>query len=67
MDESYRDWYRHKWLWILFQMKEKFDKTVTLKGITVDTLNTLLDFLYTQKIAVDEENVSDLLYAASIM
>ena len=48
-------------------MKEKFDKTVTFKDITSGAMNALLDFLYTERIVMTEENVSDMLHAASIM
>ena len=48
-------------------MKEKYDKTVTFKDITADAMNAILDFLYTETIVLTEENVSDILHAASIM
>ena len=48
-------------------MKEKFDKTVTFQDITSDAMNAILDFLYTETIVLTEENVSDMLQAASIM
>ena len=48
-------------------MKEKYDKTVTFKDITTDAMEALLEFIYTEKIVLNEENVSDILHAASIM
>jgi len=48
-------------------MKEKYEKTVPFKGITPETMKALLEFLYTETIVLTEENVSDMLYAASIM
>jgi len=48
-------------------MKEKYDKTVTFKDITPDAMNTLLEFLYTERIVLTEDNVANILQAASIM
>jgi len=48
-------------------MKEKFDKTITLKSITPDAMKALLEFLYTETIVLTEENISDMLHAASIL
>ena len=48
-------------------MKEKYEKSVTLKDVTPEAVTALLDFLYTAEIALTEESISDLLYAASIM
>ena len=48
-------------------MKEKYDETVTFKGITAEAMNAILDFLYTETIVLTEENISDILHAASIM
>ena len=48
-------------------MREKNEKVVTFKDITPFAMKTLLDFLYTEEIVLTEDNVSDILYAASIM
>ena len=48
-------------------MKEKYEKTVTFKNITPDAMNALLEFLYTETMVLTEENVADILHAASIM
>ena len=48
-------------------MEEKNNKTVPLKDITSDAMNALLNFLYTETIVLTEENISDMLYAASLM
>jgi len=48
-------------------MKEKYDRTVTFKDITSDAMSALLEFLYTERIVLTEDNVASILQAASIM
>ena len=48
-------------------MKEKYDKTVTFEDITAEAMGAILDFLYSETIVLTEENVSEMLHAASIM
>lgn len=49
------------------EMKEKQQHAVELKGISPATISILLDFIYTEAVCVDTENVQDLLPAACLL
>ena len=48
-------------------MKEKYEKTVDFQDITSEAMEILVDFMYTKEITLTEENVSDVLQAASML
>ena len=49
------------------QMKEKYEKIVHCKDVSEDAMETLVNFMYTEEITLTEENVSDILHAASML
>lgn len=49
------------------EMKEKEQHVIELKGISSSTIAILLDFIYTEAVCVDTENVQDLLPAACLL
>ena len=48
-------------------MKEKYEKNIHIEGVTANAMELVLDFLYTTSIDLVEENVRDVLDAASLM
>ena len=48
-------------------MKEKQDNKADVKGISVDTMETILNFIYTSEITITNYNVYDVLAAADYM
>ena len=48
-------------------MKEKYEKTVNFENITQKAMEALVLFMYTEEITLTEENVSDILHAASML
>ena len=48
-------------------MKEQYFKDVKLSGVTPSALEEVLNYMYTEKITLSEENVCDVLQAASLM
>ena len=48
-------------------MKEKHEKTVKFRDVTWEAMKALVDFTYTEEITLTEENVSDILHAASML
>ena len=48
-------------------MKEKYEKTVKFRDVTWEAMKALVDFMYTEEITLTEENVSDILHAASML
>ncbi|XP_076815968.1 kelch-like protein 23 isoform X2 [Clavelina lepadiformis] len=51
----------------LSEMKEKHEKTACINGISVDTMETILSFIYTSEITITNYNVYDVLAAADYM
>jgi len=51
----------------VLQMKEQYFKDVKLFGVTPSALEEVLNYMYTEKITLSEENVCDVLQAASLM
>ncbi|XP_076799689.1 kelch-like protein 23 [Clavelina lepadiformis] len=49
------------------EMKEKQDNKADVKGISVDTMETILNFIYTSEITITNYNVYDVLAAADYM
>ena len=49
------------------QMKEKHEKTACINGISVDTMETILSFIYTSEITITNYNVYDVLATADYM
>ena len=49
------------------EMKEKYENSVTIHNISTKSMQTIIDFIYTGKIAIDNENVMDLLSAADYL
>ena len=52
---------------IVLKMKETFQTEADVQGVGAETLATILDFSYTQKILVGSENALDLYIAADYM
>ena len=48
-------------------MKEKYQKVVKIRGIKEDAMEEILEFVYCGKIQLNDNNVSNVLEAASIM
>jgi len=48
-------------------MKEKSSKEIHIKSITSEAMKEILKSIYTQKISFSEENISDIVHAASLM
>ena len=49
------------------EMKEKYDKTITIKGINAHTFRAILDWIYTGKIELNEDNLDETLQAVSML
>ena len=49
------------------EMKEKYENSVTIHNISTKSMQTIIDFIYTGKIVIDNENVMDLLSAADYL
>ena len=43
------------------EMKEKYADVVTIDGVDASSLESLLNFIYTEKIGINQQNVFDLL------
>ena len=48
-------------------MKEKYQKTIKLRDVTWEATKAVVDFMYTEEITLTEENISDILHAASLL
>ena len=48
-------------------MKEKYAYTVTIEGVDETFLESLIEFIYTRKISINQENVFDLLAASDYL
>ena len=48
-------------------MKEKYEKTINFEDVTQEAIEALVAFMYTEEITLTEENVSDILHAASML
>ncbi|XP_076813579.1 kelch-like protein 12 isoform X2 [Clavelina lepadiformis] len=49
------------------QMKERHERNISMKGIASDAMEKILDFFYSDIIILTDENVGDLLQAASLL
>ena len=49
------------------EMKEKYESSVTLHNISTKSMQTVIDFIYTGKIGINNENVMDLLSDADCL
>ena len=49
------------------EMKEKYESSVTMHNISMKSMQTIIDFIYTGKIVIDNGNVMDLLSAADYL
>ena len=49
------------------EMKEKYEKSVTIHNISTKSMRIIIDFIYTGKIFINNENVMDLLSAADYL
>ena len=49
------------------EMKEKYENSVTIYNISTKSMQTIINFIYTGKIIIDNENVMDLLSAADYL
>ncbi|XP_077004882.1 kelch-like protein 6 [Tamandua tetradactyla] len=47
-------------------LKEKYEKRVTIKGVDAETMHTLLDYTYTSKALITKHNVQRVLEAANL-
>ena len=43
------------------EVKEKYESSVTLHNISTKSMQTIIDFIYTGKICINNESVIDLL------
>ena len=48
-------------------MKERYDDTVEIKGVDATSLELLIDFIYTGKVCISQENVYQLLAASDYL
>ena len=48
-------------------MKEKFENTIKIVGVTAEAMENILEFLYTNNINLGEENIRETLEAAHLM
>ena len=49
------------------EMKEKYADIVTIDGVDASSLESLLNFIYTEKICINQQNVFDLLAASDYL
>ena len=49
------------------EMKEKYENSLTIHNISTKSMQTIIDFIYTGKIVIDNGNVMDLLSAADYL
>ncbi|XP_078490546.1 kelch-like protein 2 [Ciona intestinalis] len=49
------------------QMKEKFEKEIRIKEVTKIAMKQVINFIYTNKVLLSEENIDEVLHAASLM
>uniref|UniRef100_H2XXQ3 BTB domain-containing protein n=3 Tax=Ciona intestinalis TaxID=7719 RepID=H2XXQ3_CIOIN len=49
------------------QMKEKFEKEIRIKEVTKVAMKQVIAFIYTNKVLLSEENIDEVLHAASLM
>ena len=49
------------------EMKEKYENSVTLNNISTKSMQIIIDFIYTGKIVIDNQNVMDLLSGADYL
>ncbi|XP_078492391.1 kelch-like protein 12 [Ciona intestinalis] len=49
------------------QMKEKFEKEIRIKEVTKIAMEQVIAFIYTNKVLLSEENIDEVLHAASLM
>ena len=49
------------------QMKERYDKTINISGVDGESVETLIDFMYSGKLTIDSKNVLRLLGAADYL
>ncbi|XP_078492595.1 kelch-like protein 12 isoform X1 [Ciona intestinalis] len=49
------------------QMKEKFEKEIKIKEVTKFAMKQVIAFIYTNKVLLSEENIDEVLHAASLM
>nr|XP_026692809.1 kelch-like protein 2 [Ciona intestinalis] len=49
------------------QMKERFEKEITIKEVTKIAMKQVINFIYTNKVLLSEENIDEVLHAASLM
>ncbi|XP_078492594.1 kelch-like protein 24 isoform X2 [Ciona intestinalis] len=49
------------------QMKEEFEKVIEIKEVTKFAMEKVITFIYTNKFLFSEENINEVLYAASLM
>ena len=48
-------------------MQERYQSSADIKGVSVETMSILLEFVYSQSITVTSESVFDLYVAADYM
>ena len=48
-------------------MRERHESTADIKGVSVETMTMILEFIYSEKIILSVENVWDLYVAADYM
>jgi len=51
----------------MIDMKEKYNKTITIQGVTVKAMKEVLNYIYTGTFELSEESLSDILHAAALM
>nr|XP_018671645.1 kelch-like protein 12 [Ciona intestinalis] len=49
------------------QMKEEFERVIKIKEVTKVAMEQVITFIYTNKILLSEENIDEVLHAASLM
>ncbi|XP_078492563.1 kelch-like protein 12 isoform X2 [Ciona intestinalis] len=49
------------------QMKEKFEKEIKIKEVAKIAMEQVITFIYTNKVLLSEENIDEVLHAASLM
>nr|XP_018671641.2 kelch-like protein 12 isoform X5 [Ciona intestinalis] len=49
------------------QMKEEFERVIKIKEVTKVAMEQVITFIYTNKVLLSEENIDEVLHAASLM
>ena len=52
---------------VLHKMKEKYERDIGIEGVTASAMDLILNFLYTTTVDLVEENVKEVLDAASLL